>query len=303
MKDQEIIDRIQELRARRKAIILAHNYQPAVIQDIADLTGDSLELSRRAAGTDAEVIVFCGVHFMAETAAILNPQKTVLLPNIEAGCRMADMITVQDMLEIKRCYPGVRIVQYVNSSAAVKAESTICCTSANVVKVVESFKDEGLLYLAPDQNLAKYAASKTNRRIEYWHGYCPVHHSLTAAEVLARKREHPEAFFLAHPECTPEVLALADQVSSTSGMIRFVKESPIESFIIGTEIGILHPLRKQSPNKAFYPASRKMACPNMKKITLKHVLLSLELLQPRVTVDEEIRLRALDTVQRMLAIG
>lgn len=301
-KNSEIIEKIRELKERRKAIILAHNYQPGAIQDLADLTGDSLELSRRAALTQAEVIVFCGVHFMAETAAILNPQKTVLLPNIEAGCRMADMITVRDMLAIRAENPGVPIITYVNSSAAVKAESTVCCTSANVLKVVESFP-EGPVYMAPDQNLALYAAANTNREVRYWHGFCPVHHGLSAEQVRRKKREHPEALVLAHPECTPEVLRIAERVASTSGMIRFVNESSHDSFIIGTEVGILHQMQKQNPQKRFYPASRRMVCPNMKKITLKHVLAALERLEPRVSVPEEIRVRALGAVERMLAVS
>lgn len=296
-------DRILKLKAKKQAIILAHNYQPPAIQDIADLTGDSLELSRQAASTAAEVIVFCGVSFMAETAAVLNPDKTVILPRLEAGCPMADMITPDDMLAIKQQHPGVPIITYVNSTAAVKAESTICCTSANSIRVVESFPDADVVYMTPDQNLAKYTAKHTQKKVHYWQGYCPIHHNLTAQQVQKRKEEYPEAVFLAHPECQPQVLNLADVVESTSGMLRYVKESSQKSFIIGTEEGILYPMRQQNPNKSFYPASDDLICPDMKKITLDDVCQSLENLQPRVTVPEGIRNKAIKAVERMLAVS
>jgi len=296
-------DRILKLKSERQAIILAHNYQPPDIQDIADLTGDSLELSRQAASTTAEVIVFCGVAFMAETAAVLNPDKTVILPRLEAGCPMAEMITAEDMFAIKREHPGVPVVTYVNSTAAVKAESTICCTSANSIRVVESFRDADTIYMTPDQNLAKYTAKHTRKKIHYWHGYCPIHHNLSAQQVRYRKEEHPGAIFLAHPECRPEVLDLADVVQSTSGMLRYVNESPHRSFIIGTEEGILYPMRQQNPDKSFYPASDNLICPDMKKITLADVFRSLETLQPRVTVPEEIRQKAIKAVEKMLAVS
>jgi quinolinate synthase len=294
--------RIQELKKSRRAIILAHNYQPPEIQDIADLTGDSLELSREAASTDAAVIVFCGVHFMAETAAILNPDKTVLLPKVDAGCPMADMITAPDLVRIKAEFPGAPIVTYVNSTAAVKAESTVCCTSANSIKVVESFTTAETVYMAPDQNLAKYTARHTSKQVHYWNGYCPIHHNLLPEHVRAARSKHPQALFLAHPECRPEVLDLADVVSSTSGMLRYVAESPQQEFIIGTESGILYPMSKQNPGKRLYPASDQLICPNMKKISVADVCRSLETLAPRVTVPEDIRLRALDAVNRMLAV-
>jgi quinolinate synthase len=294
--------RIQELKKSRRAIILAHNYQPPEIQDIADLTGDSLELSREAASTDAAVIVFCGVHFMAETAAILNPDKTVLLPKVDAGCPMADMITAPDLVRIKAEFPGAPIVTYVNSTAAVKAESTVCCTSANSIKVVESFTTAETVYMAPDQNLAKYTARHTSKQVHYWNGYCPIHHNLLPEHVRSARSKHPQALFLAHPECRPEVLDLADVVSSTSGMLRYVAESPQQEFIIGTESGILYPMSKQNPGKRLYPASDQLICPNMKKISVADVCRSLETLAPRVTVPEDIRLRALDAVNRMLAV-
>jgi quinolinate synthase len=303
MNTQEISNRIHELKIQRKAIILAHNYQPSDIQEIADMMGDSLELSRKAAETDAEVIVFCGVAFMAETAAILNPGKTVLLPHRTAGCPMADMITPEDMKAIQKEHPGVPIITYVNSTAAVKAESTVCCTSANAIKVVQSFKDDKTVYMAPDQNLAMYAAGHTDKQVFYWKGYCPIHHNLSSEQVQQTRDEHPEALFIAHPECRPEILKMADLVTSTSGMLKFVRESEHQSFIIGTEEGIIHPMRKASPGKKFYPAARGLVCPDMKKTTLDDVVRSLETLEPRITVPEEIRVRALSAVERMLAIS
>ena len=299
----DIKQKILELKAEKNAVILAHNYQSGVIQDIADILGDSLELSRKAAEVDAEVIVFCGVSFMAETAAVLNPRKTVLLPRLEAGCPMADMIVPNDLIGIRDEYPGVPIITYVNSTAAVKAESTICCTSANVLQVVESFKDADTVYMAPDRNLAQYAARHTRKKVLHWHGYCPVHHNLLAEDVLKVKEAHPEAPFLAHPECRPEVLDLADKICSTSGMLRFVRESSIESFIIGTEEGILRPMEKENPHKRFYTPAKRMLCPDMKLTTPEDVVLALETLQPRITVPEETRVKALKAVERMLALG
>lgn len=300
--DDQLIQRIGDLRKERNAIILAHNYQPGIIQDIADLTGDSLELSRRARETDAEVIVFAGVHFMAETAAILNPDKIVLLPNPGAGCAMADMITARDVRRIREEFPGVPIVTYVNSTAEVKAESTVCCTSANVTRVVASFHEEKALYLIPDQNLAQYAARHTEKTIHFWKGYCPIHHQLTAEMVREARRSHPEALFLAHPECRPEVLDLADVVTSTSGMLRYARTSSHRSFLIGTETGILHPLRRDNPDKVFYPVSDQMVCPDMKRTSLEDIVRSLETLTPQVRVPEEVRIRALEAVERMLRI-
>ncbi len=297
-----LVSTIQDLKKERNAIILAHNYQPPEIQDIADLTGDSLELSRKAAETEADVIVFCGVHFMAETAAILNPDKRVLLPNPTAGCAMADMVTAADVRNIAKEHPGVPIVTYVNSTADVKAESTVCCTSANVARVVNSFRDAHTLYLIPDQNLARYCARHTPKKILYWNGYCPVHHRLRAETVKRAREKHPQALFMAHPECRPEVLELADVVTSTSGMLRYARESREKVFLVGTEVGILYPLRRQNPTKQFFPVSEEMVCEDMKKISLNDVRASLENLEPQVTVDEEVRVRALRAVERMLEI-
>lgn len=300
---ESVIDRILRLKEERRAVILAHNYQPPAIQDIADLTGDSLELSRQAASTNAEVIVFCGVAFMAETAAILNPHKRVLLPRPDAGCPMADMISAEDLVELRTRYPGVPLVTYVNSTAAVKAESSICCTSANSISVVESFTDTDTVYMSPDKNLAMYTARHTRKKVLFWEGYCPVHQSLKARDVEKRKAEYPDALFLAHPECRPEVIDLADAVRSTSGMLRFVRENSHRSFIIGTENGILYPLQKENPHTAFHAASPRMICPDMKKTTLDDVCRALETLEPRITVPEEVRIRALRAVERMLTTG
>ncbi len=295
-------EKIRNLLENRKAILLAHNYQPPEIQDIADLCGDSLELSIKAAQTDAEVIVFCGVHFMAETASILSPDKTVLLPRKDAGCPMADMVT-PDALKAKLDKPPyLPVVTYVNSTAAVKALSTICCTSANAIKVVNSL-DASEILMIPDRNLAQYAASYTSKKIHVWDGYCPIHELLTPEDIKKAKQIYPDAVFLAHPECRPEVLALADNVLSTSGMIRFARESGNTTFIVGTEVGLLYALKKENPNKDFYPASSAMECPDMKKITLEDVAGSLEFMEGLVKVPENIQRPALKAVQRMVDLS
>jgi len=260
--------------------MLAHNYQPPEIQDIADLCGDSLELSIKASETDADVILFCGVHFMAETASILSPEKTVLLPKKDAGCPMANMVTPESLKRQLEKMPGIPIVTYVNSSAAVKALSTICCTSANAVTVVNSLNAEEVL-MVPDQNLAKYVASKTNVKIHLWNGYCPIHNTLNAQNVIQVKQDYPEAIFLAHPECRPEVLEMADAILSTSGMIRYASQTDHASFIVGTEVGLLYSLEKANPNKNFYPASPNMLCEDMKKISIKDIIHTLETLDVR----------------------
>ncbi|MBR9985307.1 MAG: quinolinate synthase NadA [Desulfosarcina sp.] len=294
--------KIKKLLKEKNAVMLAHNYQPPEIQDLADMCGDSLELSIRAADTDAEVIVFCGVHFMAETASIISPDKTVLLPRHDAGCLMADMIDAESLEAKKAGMAPMPVVTYVNSTADVKARSTICCTSANVVKVVNSLPEKEML-LAPDRNLAMYAASKTSKTIHVWDGYCPTHEWLTAADAAKAKADHPEALFMAHPECRPDVLVLADVVESTSGMLRYASQSPHRAFIVGTETGLLHPLQKQNPDKTFYPASKKMVCRNMKRIGMSDVALCLENLSGQVKVPEEIRIPALAAVTRMLDLS
>lgn len=295
-------DEIKRLSKERNAIILAHNYQPPEIQDVADLCGDSLELSIRAASTDADVIVFCGVHFMAETASILSPNKKVLLPVENAGCPMADMITA-DLLKKKRMeYPELCVVTYVNTTADVKAESDICCTSANAVSVANSVQPSVPILMVPDKNLATYVKNCTHRDIHIWNGYCPIHDNLTKDQVCEIKEKHPDAVFLAHPECPFDVLDLADEIKSTSGMIEYVKKSDKREFIIGTEIGIIYPLSKANPDKVFIPASSDLVCKDMKKIRLDDILRSLETLSPEVKVREEIRLRAKRAVDNMLSI-
>ena len=290
---------IRNLLKKRKAIMLAHNYQPPEIQDLADLCGDSLELSIKASRTDAETILFCGVNFMAETASILSPDKRVLLPRKDAGCPMADMITPEELeARIGELGP-IPVVTYVNSTASVKALSTICCTSANVIDVVNSLNAEEVL-MTPDRNLAKYAAFHTSKKIHFWNGYCPIHDILTPEDVYKAKQEHPDAAFLAHPECQPEVLELADEVLSTSGMIRYAGKSENRSFIVGTEVGLLYPLKKANPNKNFFPASKNMECEDMKKIALNDIARSLEFMEGEVKVPENIRLPALKAVQRMI---
>ncbi len=296
-----MIEKIRKLAKKRNAVILAHNYQPPEIQDIADLCGDSLELSIRAAKTDADVILFCGVHFMAETAYILSPQKTVLLPRKDAGCPMADMVTPIGLEQKTKQMGDMPVVTYVNSSADVKALSTICCTSANAVEVVNSLNADEVL-MVPDQNLARNTAAKTKTKIHYWNGYCPIHDRLTVEDVLNVKKKHPDALFMAHPECRPEVVALADVSLSTSGMIRYAAESKNVSFIIGTETGMLYPLKKAAPDKILIPASEKMKCEDMKKITLEDIVNSLENLSGKVTVPEDIRLKALSAVEKMIRV-
>lgn len=299
---EALVTQIRELAKKRKAIILAHNYQRAEVQDVADVTGDSLGLSQEAARSDAEVIVFCGVHFMAESAAILAPRKTVLLPRLDAGCPMADMITTEDVRRIKADHPGVPIVTYVNSTAEVKAESDICCTSANVVKVTKS-TGAPVVYLAPDRNLAQWASRHTDQKVLYWNGYCPTHERLTAEDVIRTRTAHPGAPFIAHPECRPEVLDLADAVRSTSGMIDWCAKNDADTIIVGTEEGLFHRLRKDSPQKTFIAPSDRMICPNMKLTTLEDVFGVLTNMDNVVTVGETVRKKALVALEKMLAAG
>ncbi|MCG8616658.1 MAG: quinolinate synthase NadA [Desulfobacterales bacterium] len=296
---RKLTEEIRQLAKEKNAIILAHNYQPAEIQEAADLCGDSLEMSIRAAATDADIIVCCGVHFMAETAAILSPDKTVLMPNPDAGCPMADMVTPEALTARKEELGNIPVITYVNSSAAVKAVSDICCTSANVVKVVNAMDADEVL-MTPDKNLAKYAARHTDKKVHLWEGYCPFHNDLGVDEIEAAKAAHPDALFVAHPECPPEILALADNIQSTSGMIRFAGESDARQFILGTEIGLLHPIAKAHPGKEFFAVSQKMLCEDMKRISLGDILNSLNDLSGKVTVPEDIRVKALGAVQKMI---
>jgi len=299
---KKIKEKIRHLLKEKNAIMLAHNYQPPEIQDLADLCGDSLELSIKAAQTDAEVILFCGVHFMAETASILSPDKTVLLPVKDAGCPMAAMVTPGQLKAELDELPPMPVVTYVNSSASVKALSTICCTSANAIDVVESLKENELL-MVPDRNLAMYTALNTKKKIHLWEGYCPVHEGLTAETCIKVKDKYPDAVFMAHPECRPEVLELADVTTSTSGMIRYAAESENESFIVGTEAGLIYALQTANPGKKFYPASAGMECIDMKKITIEDIAKSLEFTEGEVKVPENIRQPALKAVQRMIDLS
>ena len=296
-----LTEEINTLKKERKAVILAHYYQKPEIQDVADFVGDSLQLSQQAAQTDAEVIVFCGVHFMAESAAILSPDKIVLLPEPKAGCPMADMVGAEDLRTYKKRVPGVKIVCYVNSSAEVKAESHICCTSSNAEKVVRSLPDEDILFV-PDENLGRNTANALNRSLRLWPGYCKTHHRLTREDILAAKREHPQAEVVVHPECQEAVCREADYVGSTAGLIAYAQNSGCQAFIVGTEAGILHKLRQVCPEKEFYLASERLICPDMKLTTLTKVRDSLFALTPRITVREEIRVNAKEALDRMLAL-
>ncbi len=297
----EVIDRVHRLRKERNAVILAHNYQVGEVQDIADYTGDSLGLSQEAARCEEEVIVFCGVHFMAETAAILSPQKTVLLPDARAGCPMADMITARELRDWKATYPARPVVCYVNTTAEVKAESDICCTSSNAVRVVNSIPAEELLFV-PDKNLAAYVARQTRKKIIAWDGYCYVHNQIQAADVQAAKKEHPEAEVWVHPECRPEVIDLADRVISTGFMVKAARETTAAEVLVGTEVGILHRLRKESPKTIFLPVKELAFCSNMKKITLIKVLQALEEMKYRIEVPEAIRRRARGAIEKMITL-
>jgi quinolinate synthase len=297
----DLRERILELKKSRDAVILAHNYQPGNVQDIADFVGDSLELSRKAATAEGRVLVFCGVDFMAETAAILSPYKTVLLPAAEACCPMAQMITAEDVRMLRDRYPDAAVVAYVNTSAAVKAESDICCTSANAVPVVQSLPQNRILFV-PDRNLGLYVARFTRKEILPWEGYCYVHDQYTREDVYEAKRLHPAAELLVHPECRPEVIDLADRVQSTSGMIREACEGEQEEYIIGTEVGILHRMRKLCPQKRYFPLSDRAICENMKKTTLDRVLRSLQTMTPRIAVAEPVASRARKAIERMLAV-
>jgi len=296
-----IANEIRALLKKRNGILLAHNYQRPEIQEIADLSGDSLELSIKAARTDADLIVFCGVRFMAETASITSPDKTVLIPRLDAGCPMADMITPEALTARLAELGPMPVVTYVNSTAAVKAHSTICCTSANVVAVVNSLTENEIL-MTPDRNLCQYASAHSDKKIHCWDGYCPIHDRLTVEEVLQAREAHPGALFMAHPECRPEVLALADAVRSTSGMLEFASRSKETSFIVGTEEGLIHPLRKANPLKTFYKVSESMVCEDMKRIRLADVLRALSEMTYEVKVPEAVRIPASRAVERMLAM-
>lgn len=294
---------IEEKKKELNAVILAHYYQLPEIQDCADFVGDSLQLARMAAETDAQVIVCCGVHFMAESAKILNPEKTVLIPEVKAGCPMADMVTAEKLREKKAAYKNPYVVCYVNSSAEVKAESDICCTSSNAVEVVKSIPEEKEIIFVPDRNLGHFVARQTGRELILWEGFCPVHNVVTLDEIKGQKKLHPEAEVVVHPECPPEVTREADAVRSTAGILKYIKESDKKEFIIGTEIGFLYTLQKNCPDKKFYLARSEFTCPDMKLITLESLALALEKKQHEVEVPPEIREKAYNALNRMIAIG
>jgi len=296
-----MIDEILALKKERQATILAHNYQSPQVQDVADLVGDSLELSRAAARLDSPVIVFCGVDFMAETAAILSPGKRVVLPEKGAYCPMAHMITPEELRALKAQHPDAAVVCYVNSTAEIKAESDVCCTSANGVQVVKSLSEKKVIFI-PDRNLAAYVARHTDKQIIPGNGYCYVHDHLTVEQVRAARAAHPQAELLVHPECRPEVIDQADYVYSTAGMGRHAKSSPAREFIIGTEVGMIYRLKKENAGKEFYPLSESAICHNMKKTDLAKLRQALQTLEPRVEVPKEVASRARKAIERMLAV-
>ena len=299
---EKLEDQIKELKERRNAVILAHNYERGEVQDIADFTGDSLELARKAATVDADVIVFCGVYFMAETAAILNPGKTVLIPDPTAGCPMADMITGAQLRELKAKHPGAAAVCYVNSTAEVKAECDICVTSGNAEKVMSRFPKDREILFVPDQHLGSHIADKLGVKYVLWPGYCPTHARLTAKQIADARAAHPGATVMVHPECPREVRDAADQCLSTGGMCAYARNCAETEFIVGTELGILHRLQNENPGKTFHPAAQ-LTCPNMKKTTLDKVRDSLLNMETRVVVPEEIASRAKRAIDAMLAVS
>lgn len=297
----KVIEELRELRHMHNAIILSHYYQEDDIQAIADYAGDSLELARKAATTDADVIVFCGVRFMAESAAVLSPDKTVLLPATDAGCPLADMITVDELRAKKKEFPEAAVVCYVNSSAAVKAESDICCTSSNAVRVVNSLHQQQVLFV-PDENLASYVATQTTKTIIPWKGFCITHHFVSTADVDRARALYPNAVIAVHPECPADVVNKADYVGSTSGILRFAQSTPTTSIVIGTEKGMLYALRRENPTKEFHLLSEVLVCRNMKLTTLSMIRDALINLGPRITVPDEVRHGANLSLSRMLAV-
>ena len=296
---KQLLEKIEKLKKERQAVILAHNYQPAEIQDLADFTGDSLGLSIK---TDANVIVFCGVQFMAETAAILSPEKTVLLPDKNAGCPLADMITAEQLKDLKHQHPDASVVCYVNSSAEVKAESDYCCTSANAVEVANSLPQDRPIIFVPDQHLGQFVADRTGRDLVLWPGYCHVHVVITEDDIKNAKAKYPDAIVMSHPECTEPVKELSDELLSTGQMLKFAEKSTAKRFIVATETGMIHALKKQNPDAEFIPASERAICPNMKRITLEKIVWALEDMQYKITVPEDITIRAKKSLDRMVEI-
>lgn len=300
---ESLVDKINRLRKERKAVILAHNYQLPEIQDIADYVGDSLGLSLQALKTEAEIIVFCGVYFMAETAKLISPDKKVIMPDVHAGCPMAEMITAGKLQALKSQNPNAKVVCYVNSGADIKAESDICCTSANAIKIVRSLEAEEIIFV-PDKFLGSFVADQApEKKIVLWHGFCPTHANILPEHLLAAKKRHPQAKVMVHPECRPETIALADAALSTEGMIGYAKGLKETELIVGTEVGMIHRLKKEVPGKMFFPAYDKAVCPNMKLTTLEKLLWSLEELKTEVKVEQNIATKAKLAIEKMLAVG
>ena len=303
MVKEIIIEKINQFKKCKNAVIVAHNYQIDDIQEIADIVGDSFALSKFCASSEYETIVFCGVHFMAESAKILSPNKTVLLPEIDAGCPMAEMVTVEGLTEKKKLHPNAAVVCYINSSAEVKAESDVCCTSSNAVNIIKALEQKDIIFV-PDKNLGSYVAKMVpQKNIILWDGYCATHHKIKVSEVQKIKEVHPDALLLIHPECTQEVLKFADFIGSTKQIIDFANKSNSSKFIIGTEIGVMYQLKKENPEKKFYLMSQGLTCPNMKKTSLQSVYEALDKMQYIIELDESVRVRAARSLTRMLEIG
>ncbi|MHA6481515.1 quinolinate synthase NadA [Paenibacillus sp. strain BS8-2] len=300
-QNRELRERLIQLKKERNAIILAHYYQRDEIQEVADFRGDSFLLAQKAAQTDADVIVFCGVHFMGESAKILAPNKTVIIPDERAGCPMADMVNVDGLRRLKAQHPGATVVTYINSSAEIKAETDICCTSANAVKVVNSVEGDEVIWV-PDKNLGHYVQQNTDKKMIIWEGYCNTHDMLTVKDVEEMKAKYPNAQFVVHPECRPEVVELGDFVGSTTAIIKYCKESDCQEFIVGTEDGTGYQLRLDSPNKTFHFASKYLVCPNMKVNNLKKLVKCLETMQPQIYVPPHVADQARKSLERMLAV-
>ncbi|MDF9412860.1 quinolinate synthase NadA [Brevibacillus laterosporus] len=301
-RNAELRERLFQLKKERNAIILAHFYQRPEIQEVADFIGDSFGLAQKAKETEADVILFCGVHFMGESAKILNPNKTVIIPDERAGCPMADMVNVEGLRKVKAQHPNAKVVAYINTSADVKAETHICCTSSNAQRVIESVDSDEIIWV-PDKNLGHYVSQFTNKKMIIWEGYCNTHDQLSVQDIMLMKAEYPEALVVVHPECRPEIVALADYVGSTTGILKFCKESNQKEFIIGTEDGTRYMLEKESPTKQFYFASKYLVCPNMKVNTLKKCVEALETLKPQIYVPEHVANAARASLERMLEVA
>mgnify|MGYP000851910102 CR=1 FL=1 len=299
---RDMVEEIKRMKNEKNAVIVTHNYQVDEVQELADVVGDSFKLSQYCASTDADIVVFCGVHFMAESAKILSPEKTVLLPEIDAGCPMADMATVDALIEEKRKYPNAAVVCYINTSAAVKAECDICCTSSNAVRVIRSIPNDEVLFV-PDQNLGSFVAGQVpDKKIHLWSGYCITHHRVSREDVEKAKSLHPDALVLAHPECRKEVLVRADFVGSTAQIIEYAKNSSHDKFLIATEMGILYKLKKDNPDKTFYLLTPGLVCPNMKKTSVESVYNALKYNRYEINLDKEVAERARRALEAMLAV-